>query len=83
MSTLTVDVGMPAGFVTRMRQGDGAHPTNRVFALGLLLICSSTFTLLSLVTAGVMTSEENAARRLAAVQNNARVMRMQARPPKL
>src|SRR4029079_2341605 len=41
--TLTVGVVAPAGLVTRMRQGDGAHDTKRAFGLGLLLICNSTF----------------------------------------
>ena len=35
--------GKPAGFVTRIRQGDGAQPTNPAFALLLSLICNSTF----------------------------------------
>jgi hypothetical protein len=41
--TLTVGGRMPVGSVTRIRQGDGAHPTNRALALVLLLICNSTF----------------------------------------
>ena len=32
----------PDGLVTRMRQGEGAHETNRVAAVAPLLICSST-----------------------------------------
>jgi hypothetical protein len=33
----------PAGLVTRIRHGDGAHETNCALGFVLLLICSSTF----------------------------------------
>src|SRR5215510_2972313 len=41
--TLTGVATIPDGLVTRIRQGDGAQPTNRASAPVLLLICNSTF----------------------------------------
>jgi hypothetical protein len=41
--TLTIDEVAPAGLVTRIRQGDGAHEMNRALGFVLLLICNSTF----------------------------------------
>src|SRR5215203_1999612 len=41
--TLTVGEVAPDGLVTRIRQGEGAHETNRAPGLTLLLICNSTF----------------------------------------
>ena len=43
----TKGVSAPAGSVTRIRQGDGAHDTKRARALVLLLICNSTFIVIS------------------------------------
>ena len=40
---LTVAVVTPAGLVTRILHGDGAHETKRAPASTLLLICNSTF----------------------------------------
>src|SRR5262245_31431070 len=43
---LTFAVVIPHGSVPRIRHGPGAQVRNRAFALALLLICSSTFTVL-------------------------------------
>ena len=45
--TLTVGEVAPDGLVTRIRHGDGAHETNRALGFTLLLICNSTFIVLS------------------------------------
>jgi hypothetical protein len=47
MVTLTMDEGAPDGLVMRIRHGDGAHATKRALALVLLLICNSTFIVIS------------------------------------
>jgi hypothetical protein len=47
MTTLTVGVVAPDGLVMRILHGDGAHVTKRALALVLLLICNSTFIVIS------------------------------------
>jgi hypothetical protein len=43
----TKGVSAPVGSVTRIRQGEGVHDTKRARVLVLLLICNSTFIVIS------------------------------------